>query len=400
MTLSHRVSTVRRMRTWLSCLLAIAVAAIIHRHIAAGDPDATRDWPEPALTPGLSDAQIGTAIADHARRLADGGYFSGVIVVTKAGKPIATAAHGLARIEDRTPNTVDTVFNIGSLTKDFTKVAIAQLAQAGKLSLDDSVAKHLAGTTIVGADRITIRQLLEHRSGMGDVFGAKYDAAPPSRLRELADFVPLFAGEPLAFEPGTSQRYSNAGYITLGLVIERVTGETYRDYVTKHIFAPAGMTKSGWWAVDERVPNRATGYTLHGSTDRTPNTKSLSGRPSSAGGTYATAGDIARFYDALLADKLLSAKWTSWMVNGSFDDARREPSIGVAGGAPGVNATVELDGPWHVVVLANFDPPSAMATARAVIEIIHGTSRGGRPMIRKRAPPGSSPTGVASPASP
>lgn len=350
------------MRTWIPLLLAI----VLSRTAGAEPGEAER-----------ADAALAKAISDRVQQLAGAGQFSGVVVVTKAGKPFVASAHGLANIEHKTPNTVDTIFNIGSITKDFTKVAIAQLAEAGKLSLDDTVAKHLAGTKITGADRITIRQLIENRSGMGDVFGAKYDAAPPSRLRELADFVPLFAGDPLAFEPGTSQAYSNAGYITLGLIVERISGEKYRDYVAKHVFAPAGMARSGFWAVDETVPNRATGYTLHGSTERTPNTKSLSGRPSSAGGSFSTADDLARFYDALYADKLLSAKWTSWMVNGSFDDARREPSIGVAGGAPGINAMVKLDGPWKVIALANFDPPSAMTTVKSLLELIPGRTRRG-----------------------
>lgn len=358
------------MRISISLVLAIAIGIFTQTATAVGDAD------------------VAAAILDRIKQLTDSGQFSGVIVVTRAGKPVAAKAYGLADLDAKTPNTLDTIFNIGSITKEFTKVAIAQLAQAGKLSLDDTVAKHLPGTTITAADRITIRQLVEHRSGLGDIFGAKYDAAPPARLRELADFVPLFAGEPLAFEPGTSERYSNAGYVTLGLIIERVTGEKYRDYVTKHVFAPAGMTQSGWWAVDEHVPNRAIGYTLHDSAKLTPNTKSLPGRPSSAGGSFSTAADLARFYDALLADKLLSPKWTNWIVNRSFDDARREPSIGVAGGAHGVNAAVELDGAWKVIAVANLDPPAAMAAARAAIEIATGRPRGAGPMIRKLSPSG------------
>lgn len=246
---------------------------------------------------------------------------------------------------------------------------------------------------LTGAGKITIRQLLEHRSGLGDIFGARYEAAPPSRLRELADFLPLLADQPLAFEPGAQERYSNAGYVTLGLILEKITGEKYRDYVAKRIFAPVRMTSTGLPAVDDRVPVRATGYTLHGDdhelTERIPNTKTLPGRPSSAGGAYATAGDLLRFYDALLADRLLSNKWTSWMLNDSFDDARRSPEIGVAGGAPGLNAAIEISGGWTVIAMANFDPPSAGAVARGAMDIIRGHRQaegpaGGCAVVRRR----------------
>src|SRR5262249_52026707 len=146
----------------------------------ADAPDPTADWPKPALRPGLSDAQIAAAIADHAKKLHDTQHFSGVVLAAKAGKVIVSRAYGLADIASRTPNTLDTRFNIGSLNKLFTKVAIAQLAEAGKLSLDDTLKARLPRLPVPSADKITIRQLLDHRSGLGDIFGAKYDAAPPS----------------------------------------------------------------------------------------------------------------------------------------------------------------------------------------------------------------------------
>jgi len=372
------------MTTRIMYLIIVLTSTLIaQRRDLRGDPDPTSDWPKPALRDGLSDAQIAAAITDHARQLYDTKHFSGVVLAAKAGKVVTTSAYGLADVAAKTPNTMDTRFNIGSLNKLFTKVAIAQLAEAGKLSLDDTVARRLPGVALTGADKISIRQLLEHRSGLGDIFGARYQAAPPSRLRELRDFLPLFADQPLAFEPGSAERYSNAGYVTLGLIIEKVTGVTYRDYVAKHIFAPARMTSTGLPAIDERVANRATGYTLHGDdgelAERVPNTKTLPGRPSSAGGAYATAGDLLRFYAALLADRLLSTKWTSWMLNDAFDNPRRSPEIGVAGGAPGVNAAIEISSGWTVIALANFDPPSAGAIARGAMDIIRGHREAGAP---------------------
>jgi CubicO group peptidase (beta-lactamase class C family) len=383
-------------RTALS-IIGLASLLVALCRAALGDPDPPSNWPKPELRAGLSEPQIATAIADYAKQLYDTNHFSGVVLAAHVGKVVVTRAYGLADVATKTPNTTDTRFNIGSLNKLFTKLAIAQLAEAGKLSLDDTIAKLLPGGALTGADKISVRQLLDHRSGMGDIFGARYEAAPPARLRELDDFVPLFADQPLAFEPGTSQRYSNAGYVVLGLIVERLTGEKYRDYLAKHVFGPAHMTRTGLPAIDEGVPDRATGYTLHGDdgelTERVPNTKSLPGRPSSAGGAYASAGDLLRFYEALFADRLLSARWTNWILNDSFDDARRSPEIGVAGGAPGTNAVIEIAGGWTVIALANFDPPSAGVLARGAMDIIRGHRAAEQPpgppggaVVRRRAP--------------
>ena len=314
-------------------------------------------------------------IVSSVQKLVDANQFSGSLLVAKDGKPIVAKAWGLADVVAKAPNTIDTKFNIGSINKFFTKTAVAQLAEAGKLSLDDTVRKHLPDYPSPVADRITIQQLINHRSGLGDFFGDRYQAAPPSRLMELKDFLPLFADQPLQFEPGTSQAYSNAGYIVLGLIIERISGETYRDYVQKHIFAPAAMKHTGFYTLSDKVANRATGYTLHGDdhelTARQPNTSSLPGRPSSAGGAYATAADLLRFMNALQANRLASPKWSNWILGNSFE-APANRALGIAGGAPGLNTAVELDGEWTVIAMSNYDPPSARNAASAAMEIVSG----------------------------
>jgi CubicO group peptidase (beta-lactamase class C family)/predicted aspartyl protease len=326
-------------------------------------------------------AQQLSDVASAVQKLADANQFSGSLLVAKDGKPVLSKAWGLADVTVKAPNTIDTKFNIGSINKFFTKTAIAQLAESGKLSLDDTVRKHLPDYPSPVADRITIRQLVDHRSGLGDIFGDRYDAAPPSRLLELKDFLPLFADEPLQFEPGTSQHYSNAGYIVLGLIIERITGEKYRDYVQKHIFAPAGMRSTGFYTLEEKVANRASGYTLHGKdhelTERQPNSLSLPGRPSSAGGAFATAGDLLRFVNALQTNKLTSQKWTNWIFSNSFEAVGR-PSLGIAGGAPGLNAEIDMESDWTVIAMSNYDPPSARMAAAAAMEVITGHKREAR----------------------
>jgi CubicO group peptidase (beta-lactamase class C family)/predicted aspartyl protease len=286
------------------------------------------------------------SIASDLTRAADTGNFSGVVLLAQDGKPVLLKAWGAN-------NKNDTKFNLGSINKIFTQVAIGQLAQAGKLGLDDNVRKHLPDYPSPIADRITIRQLIEHRSGMGDFFGPEYLATPPAKIRKLSDYLPLFVNKPLEFEPGTDQRYSNAGFIVLGLIIERESGRSYYDFVRDHIFKPAGMKDTDSYAIDEKVPNRATALTKHESTE-------LPGRGSSAGGGYSTAGDLLRFAQALRSGKLLDEKWTGWVFR---DDKQRK--LAIAGGSPGVNAVMLIGSPYALVVLSNLDPPAAEQIAQA-----------------------------------
>lgn len=368
-------------------------AAGPRRWSAGGDPDGPPEgWPQPELRAGLSEPQIAASIEAYARQLSDADHFSGVVLAAHDGKVVVSRAYGLASVASHTPNTTETRFNIGSLGKLLTTVAILQLAQAGKLSLDDTVHQRLPELALAGADAITIRQLLDHRSGLGDFFGPKFEAAPPSRLRELGDFIPLFVDQPLAFAPGSSERYSNAGFLVLGLIVERVSGRKYRDYVVEHICAPAKMTSTGFWAVDERVPDRATGYTRHGKDgttgERVPNTGLLSGRPESAGGAFATAADLLRFWDAVVGDKLLSPPWTSWMLTRRFEPDRRPPGIGFGGAYDGVNAFIAVSRGWTVITLANLDPPAAQAVTDGAMAIIRGhRDAPGGPGLHRLRPP-------------
>src|SRR5262245_23158271 len=182
------------------------------------------------------------------------GKFSGAVLIAKDGKPVVEQANGLADRRRRRPNSLATEFNIGSVGKSFTAVAIAQLVEAGKLSFDDTVGKYLSGFPAQVANQVTIGQLLTHTSGLGDVF-MRWRAPARAQL-DLADLVTRIAKEPLQFQPGSRFGYSNSGYVVLGAIVEAVTGQNYYDYVRTHVFRPAGMARTGWYAVDE-VPNLA-----------------------------------------------------------------------------------------------------------------------------------------------
>jgi CubicO group peptidase (beta-lactamase class C family) len=336
------------MKILISTLLLLVALTLI----AAEPPDKTVD-------------QV-TAIVDKA--VAED-RFSGVVMLAKDGTPLLSRAWGMADPAKGIANRPDTKFNLGSINKIFTHVAIGQLAAAGKLSLNDTIRKHLPDYPSQAADKITIEQLLQHKSGLGDFFGPKFQASHAS-LRKLSDYVPLFVDKPLEFEPGTSQRYSNAGFVVLGLIIEKISGQTYYDYIRDHITKPAGMVDTASYAVDENVPNRAVGLTKRGPEGPLParqnNIGTLPARGSSAGGGYSTAADLLRFSQALMADKLMPKRWTDWVFSGSLDTAAVKRNIGVAGGSPGVNALLEIEPPYTLVVLSNFDPPSAEEIGREV----------------------------------
>ena len=310
--------------------------------------------PEPSP---IAESLLVRRTADFVDSLASRGEFSGVVVIAKNGAPVFQHAYGMADRSTRRPNTIETAFNLGSINKAFTATAIRQLALAGKLDLDSTVGRYLPDyPNPEVARKVTIRQLLNFRSGIGgDIFGM-----PPggqrSSIRTLAAYLPLFVNEPLEFEPGSRDKYSNAGYVVLGLLIERVSGQDYYSYVRDHIYAPAGMTRSGHFAVDSLPPNTAIGYTRQGvavGDSLRANASILPGRGSSAGGGYSTAQDLLRFLEATRARRIEGAP---------------PPGLGVAGGTAGVNATVDgqLPGGYDLIVLANLDPPAAERVARTI----------------------------------
>jgi D-alanyl-D-alanine carboxypeptidase len=303
---------------------------------------------------------------------ADG--FAGAVLIAKHGKVVFSEAYGLADREHKTPNTLKTRFRIGSMNKMFTAVSILQLAQAQKLQLSDTVGKYLTDYPNKDvASKVTIHQLLTHTGGTGDIFGPEFEAHR-RELRTLQDYVNLYGNRAPKFEPGSRWEYSNYGFILLGAIIEKVSGQRYYDYVYEHVYAPAGMTSTASEPEDKAVSNRSVGYTKMDSAAWAPNTDTLPYRGSSAGGGYSTVEDLARFAEALEGHKLLDALYTEMLTTGKpgtpdnsyaygFEDrmANGARCFGHGGGAPGMNGDLRIcPGPGYVIaVLANLDPPAA-----------------------------------------
>ncbi len=310
----------------------------------------------PSPDPKKDDDELFAAVRDYARKASEAGDFSGAILIARDGVPVFEEAWGYADRDKKIPNTTGTKFNIGSINKSFTSLAVLKLVADGKLSLDDTIGRFLPDyPNKDAAARVTVRHLLEMSSGIGDFFGERFDAADKEKILTLADYLPLFADRPLEFEPGKGNLYSNGGYIVLGLIIEKVTGQDYYDHIREAIYEPAGMTDSEWIPKAAGISGRALGYVRDGGAWKT-NYETLPGKGSSAGGGYSTARDLL--------------KYTVALGNGVFGPAGENfrGGMGIAGGAPGINAALEWmpERGLTIVVMANLSPPAAMRMARQI----------------------------------
>jgi CubicO group peptidase (beta-lactamase class C family) len=324
----------------------------------------------------LSEAETIAALRGKLEKDTAAGRFSGTVLVAKRGKILFSGAYGLADREKKIENKLDTQFRIGSMNKMFTAVSILQLVQAGKINLTDPLGNYIKDyPNREVAAKVTIHQLLTHTGGAGDIFGPQFDAHR-LELRTLNDYMALYGKRAPEFEPGSRFSYSNYGMVLLGVVVERVSGQSYYDYVAEHVYKPAGMTLTGSEPESEAVPGRSVGYMQPDEGGAwTPNTPTLPYRGSSAGGGYSTVGDLMKFADALMAHKLLDAEHTDLLITGKveagrgrmyaygFEDGRKDGNgaVGHGGGAPGMNGDLRIypKSGYVVAVLSNLDPPAA-----------------------------------------
>ncbi|URZ07574.1 serine hydrolase domain-containing protein [Clostridium felsineum] len=249
--------------------------------------------------------------------------FSGAVLITEGDKEILSYACGYSHIGHKVENNVLTRFDTASITKLFTAVSIFQLIEKKRLSLNDKVLDIIdIGETTISKE-VTIYQLLTHTSGIGDdadeEAGEKYEdiwkEKPCYSVRELRDFLPQFIEKPMNFEPGKGCRYNNCAYILLGLVIEKITGISYYDYVNKNIFEKADMKDTGFFSMDDINENVAEGYTKKlddkgNAIGLRKNIYSYPPKGAADGGAYSTVYDLNKFMKAVISNKLLSALFT------------------------------------------------------------------------------------------
>lgn len=330
----------------------------------------------PANAPGteekdLSDLEIAKALDAFVERLVMNDAFSGTVILAKGDKVLYEAAHGLASKRFDVPIKIDTKFNLGSMNKMFTGVAVLQLAERGKLKLDDPISKYVDEEWLPKeiTDKVRVEHLLTHTSGLGSYFNQQYMESSKLRFREVDDYKPLVNGEELAFEPGTGWRYSNTGMLLLGVVVAKASGQDYFDYMREHVYKVAGMKNTDCYDMDRPVPNLAIGYTqdeegwvnnyyLH----------VVRGGP--AGGGFSTAEDLLRFDRALRGHRLLGAEWTEKLWAGRPDLGSAEygygfgiggtpedPVVGHGGGFAGISSNLDMfmGSGYTAIVLSNYD---------------------------------------------
>jgi CubicO group peptidase (beta-lactamase class C family) len=248
--------------------------------------------------------------------------FSGAILIAADDKIIFKKSCGLANRSLNVANNINTKFNLGSVGKLFTSVAIAQLIQEKKLSLSTPIYKIIPSwlPNNENAKKITVGQLLIHASGLGSFMDdQRWKLGSDSGLYvTVNDYKPLIHDDKILFTPGMSQNYSNNAYLLLGAIIEAITQTSYSDYLEKNIFKSAGMINTGIWALDEIVPNRAEGYfedCIQGKCRWKNNNFEAPFIGSPAGGAYSTIEDLFQFSRHLHQSKLLTKEFTSHLLS-------------------------------------------------------------------------------------
>ena len=287
--------------------------------------------------------------------------FSGLVLVAHRGEIIYERGFGHADWDRKTPNTADTSYRIGSLTKQFTAAAILELQEQGKLSVRDPISKHIPGYPAGGAN-ITIHQLLTHTSGIPSYTDFPELMESRQQGRTVEQMLQLFWDKPLDFEPGDRFSYSNSGYVVLGAIIERASGQSYGDFVRAQLFEPAGLENTVYGDA-QGAKDRALAYKIKDDELVAAHPIDMS-IPYAAGGIRSTARDMVKWHQALAGSKILSAASKnqmyqpdkqSYAYGWSIRDTSGHPVIEHGGGIDGfVTAYMRvMDADLVVVVWSN-----------------------------------------------
>ena len=308
------------------------------------------------------------------------GNFSGSILIAKEGRILLSKGYGMANLEHDVPNAPQTIFRLGSVTKQFTSMAIMQLREKGRLDVDDPIAKYLP--TYPNGEEITIHHLLTHTSGIPD-FGEFPDLQKtimiPSPVEKT---IQRFKDKPLEFSPGEKFKYSNSGYILLGYIIEKVCGTSYEEFLEENIFQPLNMMSSGYDHHDTLLKHRASGYSIVGGglTNAAYIDMSI---PHAAGALYSTVEDLYLWDRVLYTEKLvkkssLDKMFTpfkgnyayGWNVLSLFD----RKVINHGGGIDGFRTNIAryVDDDVCIVVLSNIETAPVDKISKDLAAILFG----------------------------
>jgi CubicO group peptidase (beta-lactamase class C family) len=334
------------------------------------------------LLAGVSLAQNNNSRMDQiAQSYVANKQFMGSVLAARGNEILLNKGYGSANLEWEIPNSPSTKFRLGSITKQFTAASILLLEEKGKLTVDDPVKKHLPDAPAAW-EKITIFHLLTHTSGIPsftsfpDYRSTEAFATTPEKL------VARFRDRPLEFAPGERMNYSNSGYVLLGYLIERITGESYESFVQKNIFTPLGMKDSGYDSNSAVIARRAAGY------EPGPNGPINAGFihmsiPHAAGALYSTTEDLLRWEQGLFGGKLLSAASLQKMITPFKNDyafgltvrtVNGRKVIAHGGGIEGFNTSLVYypDDKLTVVVLGNLNGSAPDQIANQLAALAHG----------------------------
>ena len=328
------------------------------------------ELPKDILKNNISSEELIKEAKKIVDKLSEKSLFSGAILIAKGKDILYQDARGEASKRFHAKNNLETKFNLGSMNKMFTSVAILQLVEKDSINLNDSIDKYIDETWLPSdiTSKVTISQLLSHTSGLGNYFNEKFWNSSRALYRNVDDFKPLVIGSSLAFEPGERFSYSNTGMLLLGAIIQKVTKQDYFEYIENNIYQPAQMMNTDSYEMDQPVENLAIGYSRAENNFGWENNlykHVIKGGP--AGGGFSTVGNLHKFGLALVNEKLVSKEsldllWTShsnpaYGYGFSIKNGSSGKVVGHSGGFPGINSNLDifLDSGYIVAVMSNYD---------------------------------------------
>ncbi len=327
------------------------------------------------------DDEIRTEMNRLLDELVEAERFSGTVLMVRNGEVVFDAVRGEANKDFDIANNIETKFNLGSMNKMFTAVAIAQLVERGEMSYDDPLSKFLPDfPDPESAAKIRIKHLLSHTGGLGSYFNEEFMESSRARFRTVSELMTLAESETMQFEPGSAWSYSNTGFLVLGRVIEVVTGQDYHDYISDNVTGPAGMDSTACYELDQVNPNLAVGYDRQ-NTPEGPVWRNnifmhvIRGGP--AGGGYSTVGDLVRFADALRDGTLVTRATFELLASrkpelnsdryGYGFGVGPDGGVGHSGGFVGINSQLVFwpEGEWTIAVMSNYSGGAQPVVERA-----------------------------------
>jgi CubicO group peptidase (beta-lactamase class C family) len=308
--------------------------------------------------------------------------FSGSVLVAKSGKVILSKGYGMANYELDVPNTPQTKFRLGSITKQFTSMAIMQLQERGLLNIEDPITKYLPDLPKETGDKVTIFHLLTHTSGIPSVTNFPDYAQIKMSKFSGEKLLAWLKGKTLEFAPGENFKYNNSGYILLGYIVEKVSGKPYEQFVQENIFTPLGMKNTGFDRNNVVIKNRAAGYTVKGK--ELENSEYIDMTvPGGAGAMYSTVEDLYTWDRALYTEKLVKkatlekvytpfkSKYAyGWVVDEQFNRKR----LNHGGGIDGFNTIIVrfLNDDTCIIALSNTVPATLGPMSQKLAALLFG----------------------------